>query len=196
MKELLDVWTDGRKIAAIAIVAVVYASLLIAFKDFVLIPQYSTVRPGNFVPLFFGVVFGPAAAWGSAFGNLGGDYFSGTLTSGSAFGFIGNFAYAYVAYLIWVYFTKNEKVGIDATSMFTLELSAFAGGVVCALVIAAGLFMLGNGANLAAQMLVIVTFNNFVPAAILGPACMFLFYRPLLDAGWVYRDGNFVRAKG
>jgi energy-coupling factor transport system substrate-specific component len=48
----------------------------------------------------FSILFGPAAAWGSAFGNLIGDFF-GTLGLGSIFGFVGNFLYAYIPYRLW-----------------------------------------------------------------------------------------------
>src|SRR5207237_1385035 len=57
-------------------------------------------RPANALPIVCSFLFGPAAAWGAAFGNLIGDFFTG-LGPGDIFGFIGNFLYALVPYRLW-----------------------------------------------------------------------------------------------
>jgi energy-coupling factor transport system substrate-specific component len=50
------------------------------------------------VPLVFGLLFGPAGAWGSGLGNVIGDFFGGTLGIGTLFGFVGNFLFALTPY--------------------------------------------------------------------------------------------------
>jgi energy-coupling factor transport system substrate-specific component len=101
MRELLEVWRNTRMIVQVAVTAALYAAVLIPFKAAaILIPGITEVRPANAVPIVCALLFGPAAAWGSAFGNLIGDFF-GTLGPGSLFGFIGNFLYAYVPYRVW-----------------------------------------------------------------------------------------------
>jgi energy-coupling factor transport system ATP-binding protein len=99
--ELFGVWRDTRLIVLAAQIAAIYAAVLIPFKVGIpLIPGFVELRPANAVPIVASLLFGPAAAWGSAFGNLIGDLF-GTLGPGSLFGFLGNFFYAYLPYRLW-----------------------------------------------------------------------------------------------
>ncbi len=101
MRELLEVWRNTRLVVQVAVTAGLYAAVLIPFKAIaIIIPGVTEVRPANAIPIVCALLFGPAAAWGSAFGNLIGDFF-GTLGPGSIFGFIGNFLYAYVPYRLW-----------------------------------------------------------------------------------------------
>ncbi len=101
MRELLEVWRNTRLLVQVAVTAALYAAVLIPFKAVaVIIPGITELRPANAVPIVCALLFGPAAAWGAAFGNLIGDFF-GTLGPGSIFGFIGNFLYAYVPYRVW-----------------------------------------------------------------------------------------------
>ncbi|MEK6619131.1 MAG: QueT transporter family protein, partial [Nitrospirota bacterium] len=81
--------------------AAVYAAILIPFKIGIpLIPGFVELRPANALPIVASLLFGPVAAWGAGIGNLIGDCF-GTLGPGSLFGFLGNFCYGYVPYLLW-----------------------------------------------------------------------------------------------
>ncbi len=102
MKEVFTMWKSTRMIILVALSAAIYAVFLIAFKaGLVLIPGVAEVRPAAAFPIVFGLMFGPAGAWGSAIGNLIGDIFGGTLAAGSIFGFIGNFYMGYVPYKMW-----------------------------------------------------------------------------------------------
>ena len=88
MRDLFAMWRNTRMIVLTAVTAAVYAAILIPFKAFpVLIPGVTEFRPGNVVPIVCSLLFGPAGAWGAAFGNLIGDFF-GTIGPGSIFGFI------------------------------------------------------------------------------------------------------------
>ena len=85
-----------------AVCAAIYSTTLLAFKTAIpLIPGITEVRVGNIFPVPFGLMFGPAGAWGSALGNLLGDIFGGTLGPGSVGGFIGNFLLAFLPYTLW-----------------------------------------------------------------------------------------------
>ena len=90
MKEIFSVWGNTRQIVIIALTAAIYAGMLIPFKAIQIVPGLTELRPANVIPVLFGILFGPAAAWGSAIGNLIADFF-GTLSPASAFGFVGNF---------------------------------------------------------------------------------------------------------
>lgn len=100
MRELIALWRNTRMVVLVAQIAALYAAVCIPFKLAVIVPGITEVRPGAVVPVVCGFLFGPAAAWGSAFGNLIADFF-GTLGPGSLFGFAANFLYAYVAYRVW-----------------------------------------------------------------------------------------------
>jgi energy-coupling factor transport system substrate-specific component len=87
-------WGNTRMVVLAALTAALYAALLIPFKPIPIIPGFTEIRPAAAVPLVFGLLFGPAAAWGSGLGNVIGDFFGGTLSLGSVFGFFGNFLFA------------------------------------------------------------------------------------------------------
>src|SRR2546425_690372 len=98
MRELFAMWSNTRMVVLTAICAALYAAILIPFKVVPLIPGITEFRPANAVPVVCSFLFGPAAAWGSAFGNLIGDFFGG-LGPGDFFGFWANFLYGLVPYL-------------------------------------------------------------------------------------------------
>jgi energy-coupling factor transport system substrate-specific component len=101
MKELLTLWNNTRMIVLVAFTAALYAAVLIPFKAIPLIPGFTELRPALALPPTFSLLFGPAAAWGTAFGNLIGDLQGGTFSAGSAFGFVGNFLLGLVPYALW-----------------------------------------------------------------------------------------------
>jgi energy-coupling factor transport system substrate-specific component len=102
MESALHLWKETRMIVLVAVCAAIYAATLIAFKTAIpLIPGITEVRVANIFPMVLGFLFGPAGAWGLAFGNLLGDIFGGTLTPASAAGFAGNFLLGYLPYTLW-----------------------------------------------------------------------------------------------
>jgi energy-coupling factor transport system substrate-specific component len=101
MKELLTLWGHTRMIVLVAFTAAIYAAVLIPFKPIPLIPGFTELRPALALPPTFSLLFGPAAAWGIAIGNLIGDLMGGTFSPGSAFGFVGNFLLGLVPYALW-----------------------------------------------------------------------------------------------
>jgi energy-coupling factor transport system substrate-specific component len=102
MKAIFTMWKNTRMIILTAVCAAIYSAALLAFKTAIpLIPGITEVRVGNIFPMPFGLMFGPAGAWGSAIGNLIGDIFGGTLTPSSIAGFVGNFLLGYLPYTLW-----------------------------------------------------------------------------------------------
>src|SRR5256885_9788403 len=100
MRELFAMWSNTRMVVLTAISAALYAAILIPFKVVALIPGITEFRPANAVPIVCSFLFGPAAAWGAAFGNLIGDFFGG-LGPGDLFGFLANLLYGLVPYAVW-----------------------------------------------------------------------------------------------
>src|SRR4030042_6924988 len=111
MKAALRMWSNTRMIILAAVCSAIYGAALLAFKTAIpLIPGVTEVRVANIFPMAFGLLFGPAGAWGTAIGNLIGDLFGGTLGPGSIAGFVGNFLLGYLPYLLWTtFFPFAEK---------------------------------------------------------------------------------------
>src|SRR5438876_659193 len=109
MRELFAMWSNTRMVVLTAICAALYAAILIPFKVVPLIPGITEFRPANAVPVVCSFLFGPAAAWGAAFGNLIGDFFGG-LGPGDLFGFFANLLYGLVPCLVWEALTDADPV--------------------------------------------------------------------------------------
>src|ERR687884_2213433 len=116
MKEVLTMWRHTQMVVLVALSAAIYAAILIPFKGFPIIPGAIEIRPANVIPFVVGLLFGPAGAWGSAIGNLIGDFF-GTLSPGSIGGFVGNFFLALLPYKMWAaYFRRDENLETNVDS--------------------------------------------------------------------------------
>jgi energy-coupling factor transport system substrate-specific component len=102
MKSAVLLWSNTRMIVLVAVCAAIYAAALITFKTAIpLVPGITEVRVAGVFPIVLGFLFGPAGAWGLAFGNLIGDIFGGTLTPASISGVVGNFLLGYLPYTLW-----------------------------------------------------------------------------------------------
>lgn len=171
-------WRYGTMVALTFLCAGVYMLFLLPFKTEQLIPGITEIRFATLFPVIFGLLFGPAGAWGSAIGNLGGDFF-GTLSAGSVFGFAGNFLYAYIPYKLWYHI--KLKPGEDRTptinsphKLAQFGLISFISSASCAVIIAWGL----NVLKLAdfKSLSIIITLNNSVITLLLGPIVLPVLY--------------------
>jgi energy-coupling factor transport system substrate-specific component len=177
MREIFTMWRYTKMVVLTALTAAVYAALLIPFKGIPLIPGFTEIRVGTVVPVVFGILFGPAGAWGSALGNLIGDFF-GTLSLGTLFGFIGNFFFALVSYKVWRrirWFSLESGVNMKSGK----EVSEFVmvvviSSIVCSLIISWGLELLG----LYPFKIIgpIIFLNNTTVPIIIGPFLLLLLY--------------------
>ena len=177
MREVITMWRHTKMVVLVALTAGVYAAVLVPLKAIPLIPGITEIRPANVIPVVFSLLFGPAAAWGAAFGNLIGDFF-GTLGLGSIFGFVGNFFYGLVAYKLWGKMGPlSSHQPLDSRSgrsVLEYLLLAFLASAACAAFIAWGLELVG----LVPFGVVgpIILLNNFLAAAVLGPFLLWLLY--------------------
>ncbi|WP_323191481.1 QueT transporter family protein [Halostella sp. PRR32] len=192
MKELVTMWRDTRMIMLVAVVAAVYAALLIPFAGLVIIPGITAVRPGNVIPVIFGILFGPAAAWGSGIGNLINDVFAGTFGPGSLFGFIGNFFFGLIGYKLWgnlgalssgVEPNFRENAG---RQLLEYVIVVVVGSALCASIIAWGLEVLGLFPF--SVLGTIILLNNVIASVVLGPPLLYLTYPRIKDMGLLYPD--------
>jgi energy-coupling factor transport system substrate-specific component len=162
MREVWRMWNYSTMVVLTVLTAGTFAAILIPFKGIPLIPGHTELRPANVIPVVFGLLFGPAGAWGAAFGNLIGDFF-GTLGVGSFFGFWGNFLAAYLPYKVW----QGRSLGDLGRHPVRFVLAVVLGAWACALVIGFGLelFKLLPFSIIA----VAVFLNNAVVALVLAP---------------------------
>jgi energy-coupling factor transport system substrate-specific component len=177
MREIFTMWRHTKMVVLVALTAAVYAAILIPLKGIPLIPGFTELRPANVVPVVFSLLFGPAAAWGAAFGNLIGDFF-GTLGLGSLFGFVGNFFYGLVAYkLCGKLGPLSAKEPMEArTGRQIVEylLLALLASAACAAIIAWGVDLFGLVPF--GVLGPVILLNNFVAAALIGPFLLRLLY--------------------
>jgi len=177
MKEIFTMWRHTQMVVLVALSAAIYAAVLIPFKGFTIIPGFTEVRPANVFPFVFGLLFGPAGAWGSAIGNLIGDFF-GTLGIGSIFGFVGNFFLGFLPYNLWgSFFRRGENMEPNVNSGKKIGVYAavtIIASVVCAVWIAWFNDLIGFVPFAALGS--IITVNNAIVGLILGPVLLLVLY--------------------
>src|SRR6202046_2783736 len=108
MRELRSMWGNTRMVVLSAVSASLYAAVLVPFKVVPLIPGVTEMRPANAIPVVCSFMFGPAAAWGAAIGNMIGDFFGG-VSPGDIFGFFANLAYGWIPYKVWELIARGES---------------------------------------------------------------------------------------
>jgi energy-coupling factor transport system substrate-specific component len=165
--------------------AALYAAILIPFKAVQVIPGITEFRPANALPVVMSFLFGPAAAWGAAFGNLIGDFFGG-LGPGDIFGFTGNLLYGLVPYLVWEALTDRPPLPDTRATSVGLLAAMTVASVLCATVVGWGLHLLGF--HPFSTLATIVLLNNLLVTTLLGPFLLALLYPRIRRARLLYRD--------
>lgn len=187
MRELFTMWQNTRMIVLVAVSAAAYVAILLPFKGFVLVPGLTELRPGAAIPVVLSFLLGPAAAWGSGFGNIIADTLGGMLGPGSFFGFLGNFFYGFVPYRLWAAFMGGKNPlhsGLKGWFLMTIIL------ITNCLVIAS---LIGWGAELLrlapfAALGLIIAVNNFIASAAIGTPLLALLYGKLQNWGLLYHQ--------
>jgi energy-coupling factor transport system substrate-specific component len=167
--------------------AALYAAVLIPFKVLPLIPGVTEVRPGNAIPVVCSFLFGPAAAWGAAIGNMIGDFFGG-VGPGDIFGFFANLVYGYIPYKLWTIIAGNQQSPTNFTTATIAKYIAccLAASVFCADLVGWGdnmlslrpFWILGN----------VIIFNNMVASIVLAPLILVAVYPRVRAGQLLYRD--------
>jgi energy-coupling factor transport system substrate-specific component len=182
VKEIWTMWKNTRMIVLTALSAALYAGLTIPFKAIPIIPGITELRLSAPIPIVLGILFGPAAAWGSAIGNLIGDFF-GTMGPGSIFGFIGMFLTPLISYKLWgawlVAGKRRPALFKTAMDVLYFELIAIVAGCVTGTTIAWGLELLHLMPF--AALSTIISLNNILSTLVVGPI-LFALIAPRLNA--------------
>jgi energy-coupling factor transport system substrate-specific component len=177
VKEVFTMWRHTQMVVLVALSAAIYAAVLIPFKGFAIIPGFTEIRPANVFPFVFGLLFGPAGAWGAAIGNLIGDFF-GTLGIGSIFGFVGNFFLGFITYKMWgAYFRRGENM--EPTVNTGKKLAVYIAISILASAVCADWIAWFNdliGFVPFAALGSIITVNNAIAGIVLGPILLLVLY--------------------
>ncbi len=170
-------WRHTQMVVLVALSAAIYAAVLIPFKGFTIIPGFTEVRPANVFPFVFGLLFGPAGAWGAAIGNLIGDFF-GTLGIGSIAGFVGNFFLGFLPYKMWgSFFRRGENMEQNVNSGKKLAVYiaiTILASAICAVWIAWFNDLIGFVPFAALGS--IITVNNAIAGLVLGPILLLVLF--------------------
>lgn len=188
MNSLMQVWAKPRLLALASYTAALYAAVLIPFKyGLPLVPGATEVRPGIAMLLLCSFLFGPAAAWGGAFGNLIGDFFGGTLGLGSLFGMPANFLYAYIPYkLLEITGGKLIWEGRSADWWAKFVLVCWVSSAVCAAIIAWGIELVFHVPVMLLSGIIFT--NNLILPLILTPFLISLLAPRLRKWGLTYEQ--------
>ena len=180
MHELRLMWRNTRMVVLCAISAALYAAVLVPFKVVPLIPGVTELRPANAIPVVCSFLFGPAAAWGSAIGNMIGDFFGG-VGPGDIFGFFANLFYGYIPYKAWGIVAKGQSpISRSPINLVKYVAVCLAASVLCADLVGWGDNMLGfRPFSILGNVII---FNNMLSALFLSPLILLGVY-PRVRAG-------------
>ncbi len=186
MTDLRLMWRNTRMVVLCAISAALYAAVLVPFKVVPLIPGVTELRPANAIPVVCSFLFGPAAAWGSAIGNMIGDFFGGA-SPGDVFGFFANLVYGWVPYKVFEVLGRGQSpVSLTARSISAYVAACLLASVLCAdlvgwgdnLLVLRPFWMLGN----------VIIFNNMTSAVVLSPFILYAVYPRVRRGRLLYED--------
>jgi energy-coupling factor transport system substrate-specific component len=186
MNELGLMWRNTRMVVLCAISAALYAAVLVPFKVVPLIPGVTELRPANAIPIVCSFLFGPAAAWGSAIGNMIGDFFGG-VSPGDIAGFFANLAYGWIPYKVWALIAPGQAPIIRTpTAILKYIFACLAASVLCAdlvgwadnVLVIRPFLMLGN----------VIIFNNMASALALAPFILAAVYPRVKKGRMLYSD--------
>ena len=173
-------------VVLVALTAAMYAAVLIPFKLLPIIPGITEIRPANVFPVICSLMFGPAGAWGAAFGNLIGDLMGGTYGLGSYFGMLGNFWFGYIPYRVWRIIGKGEPIPWTTRKLLLFLPVTLLASMACGVQVGWGLDTLGLVPFHVLAPL--ITMNNFAIAAVLGVLLLPRLYPRVKRWGLLYTD--------
>jgi energy-coupling factor transport system substrate-specific component len=186
MLNLVAMWKSPKMIAFTALTAVLYAVLIFPFQMSLFGGHADFSRVGMGIPVAFSFLFGPAAAWGAAIGNVIRDVATTGLDVGSVFGFIANFLIGYIPYKLWSAITA-EKPDLRSLKKFGLFVGvSLVACAVCGLIIGWIILWLYGAPFWPTAMLVALT--DAFWAVALGSIVLALSYKSVSKYKLLYTD--------
>ncbi|MGH7864869.1 MAG: QueT transporter family protein [Candidatus Binataceae bacterium] len=187
MHELRAMWRNTRMVVLCAISGALYAAVLIPFKVVPLIPGVTELRPANAIPVVCSFLFGPAAAWGAAIGNMIGDFFGG-FGPGDISGFAANLVYGFIPYKVWGVIARGQSP-VSRTPLIIAKfvLVCFLASALCGVIVGWWINLLVLGAPFWVLANAIV-FNNMLAAMLLAPFILAAVYPRVQKGHLTYQD--------
>lgn len=187
MLDLIAMWKSPKMIALMLLTALLYPASLYPLQGFTFFRGYADFgRMGVGIPVAFSFLFGPAAAWGAAFGNLLRDIVEFHLDAASFFGFFGNLLLGYVPYKLWKAITA-EKPDMRSIKRFAVFVGvAVSACIICGLIIGWGLYWLGFTPFMPTAAIIAVT--NMLWAIVIGGVILALSYNYVSKRKLLYTD--------
>jgi hypothetical protein len=184
MHELAGVLTDRKGLTWIVVTALFSVLVLVPFNQYQWALAGLTLRPAAVLPVACGILWGPAAAYGLAAGNVAGDYFGGSWSLMSVFGFIVNFLYPYLSYRLWHRLMRDHEMKLDAYGLISFWATTLVVTFACMLLLAAcGTVFFGRPFE---SKFIGYFGNNIFWAMIVGPILLGLIFMPAVKNGFVY----------
>ena len=196
MLDLIAMWKNPKMIAYTIFTALLYPAVMYPFLQFSFFGANADyLRVGVSIPVAFSFLFGPAAAWGAAFGNVIYDIFTNSLNAASYFGFIGNFLIAYIPYKLWTAMAnqKPDLRSIKKVALF-MGLAALA-CTLCGLVIGWGLYYLWPNFCPFVMTSATIFATDALWAILLGPVILALSYGFVSKRKLLYTNILKIEAK-
>lgn len=137
MHELAAVWADRNGRIWIGATALFYVLLLIPFNYPSVDIFGIALRPAAFMPVPLGILFGPAAAWGIGIGNIVGDYFGGSWSAMSIFGFLINVLIPYLSYRFFHRLMRGQNIRRDSPTIASFLIVSLIVVCTCMVLLAA-----------------------------------------------------------
>ena len=113
----------ARMVALFVVLLAIYCAISLPFKVLSIIPGFTDVRPVGMLMPVYGIYFGPVGCLAYAVGNLIGDIASESLRWSSIAGFVANFVYPYLMYVIFV---KLRRTGFELRNWRSVLLACAA----------------------------------------------------------------------
>lgn len=199
MSEIFTVWRDKKSLKRMLISGIVFLAVATPFRMlFSLIPGVTEVRPANTLPVVFGILWGPAGAWGTAIANTCSDIF----TAHASFrlwgpGFIINFFYSYLPYKLW-YSSRDKDDQVMAPTLESVaQIIKYI--YVCFLdsmvvTVCLGLLFEALGFQSFKDSVILLFFNNFDFAVVLGvPMILLMTNLRFID---IWEPANYTDSGG
>ncbi|XHH09460.1 MAG: QueT transporter family protein [Candidatus Bathyarchaeia archaeon] len=173
--------------ALVILTAVLYEALIFPSHGLTIFGGHADFgRVGIGIPVAFSFLFGPAAAWGAAIGNIFRDLITGGLDWASIPGFIGNFLIGYLPYKLWSKIT-TEKPDLRSFKKLGLFIGlAVLSCVLCGVIIGAGLDWLGYAPFIPTAPL--IGLSNSLWAIIVGVIVLALAYPHVSKHKFLHTD--------
>lgn len=187
MLDLVAMWKSPKMISLMLLTALLYPASLYPLQGFTAFGGYADFgRMGVGIPVAFSFLFGPAAAWGAAIGNVIGDIIIFHVDVSSFFGFAGNLLISYVPYKLWRAITA-EKPDMKSIKKFSLFVSVVvAACMICGITIGWGLYWLGFTPFMPTAA--IITLTNMLWAITIGAVILALSYNYVRKHKLLYTD--------